>query len=125
MATSNQSKAKLDALIDEYTKKLARLDEKLGGAEKLRRDGVQTKRPRNPWLDEYVEIKLFKDGKDYKNSVFVAVNGENCLIPRGQWFRVKRKFALVLDQSEIQDQRTAELIERESGAFAAAAAGRI
>ena len=47
----------------------------------------------------------------------MAVNGHNCVIRRGEWVRVKRKFALVLDQSEIQDMQTAEMLEAEQNRF--------
>jgi hypothetical protein len=50
----------------------------------------------------------------------VAINGKNCVIRRGEWTRIRRKFALLLDQSEIQDLRTAELMAGESERFAAA-----
>ncbi len=60
----------------------------------------------NDWLEEYVEVKLFKDGKDYRDDVFVSVNGESCLIKRGEPVKIKRKFALVLEQSERQDAHT-------------------
>lgn len=69
------------------------------------------------YLNEYISVKLFKDNDRYKDDVYVAVNGQNCIIKRGEWVRVKRKFALVLDASEIQDMRTAELIEREQKRF--------
>ena len=70
------------------------------------------------WLNEYVEVRLFKDNEKYKDDVYVAINGKNCIIRRGVWTRIRRKFALLLDQSEIQDLRTAELMEREEGRFA-------
>ena len=70
------------------------------------------------WLNEYVEIRLFKDNEKYKDDVYVAINGKNCVIKRGVWTRIRRKFAMLLDQSEIQDLRTAELMEREEGRFA-------
>lgn len=69
------------------------------------------------WLNEYVEVRLFKDNEKYKDDVYVAINGKNCVIRRGVWTRIRRKFALLLDQSEIQDLRTAELMEREEGRF--------
>ena len=72
------------------------------------------------WLNEYVEIKLFKDNDKYKDDVYVAINGKNCVIRRGEWTRIRRKFALLLDQSEIQDLRTAELMSEQSNRFAAA-----
>ena len=70
------------------------------------------------WLNEYVEVRLFKDNEKYKDDVYVAINGQNCVIRRGVWTRIRRKFALLLDQSEIQDLRTAELMEQESSRFA-------
>ena len=50
----------------------------------------------------------------------VTVNGKNCVIKRGVWTRIRRKFALLIDQSEIQDLRTAELIAGESLRFESA-----
>lgn len=65
----------------------------------------------DPSLEEYVQVQLFKDGKDYKDDVFVSVNGENCVIKRGHPVKIKRKFALVLEQSQAQDVRAAEYAE--------------
>ena len=62
-------------------------------------------------MEEYVEVKLFKDNDKYKDDVFVAVNGENCVIKRGERVKIKRKFAEVLDHSEHQDYETSKLIE--------------
>ena len=76
------------------------------------------------WLNEYVEIRLFKDNEKYKDDVYVAINGKNCVIKRGVWTRIRRKFALLLDQSEIQDLRTAELIAGEALRFEAASRQR-
>jgi hypothetical protein len=69
------------------------------------------------YLNEYISVKLFNDNDRYKDDVYVAVNGQNCIIKRGEWVRIKRKFALVLDASEIQDMKTAEFIEREQKRF--------
>jgi len=69
------------------------------------------------YLNEYVAVKLFRDNDRYKDDVYVAVNGQNCLIKRGEWVKIKRKFALVLDQSEIQDIQTAEMLEAEQNRF--------
>lgn len=84
-------------LKQEINGKAAQVAEELAKAEEL--------------LNEYVDVKLFKDGDRYSDDVYVAVNGQNCLIKRGEWVKIKRKFALVLDQSEIQDMKTSELIE--------------
>ena len=56
----------------------------------------------DPYLEEYVEIQLFKDGKDYKDDVFVSCNGENCLIKRGVPVKVKRKFVEALNNAAAQ-----------------------
>ena len=63
------------------------------------------------YMEEYVEVKLFKDNDKYKDDVFVAVNGENCVIKRGERVKIKRKFAEVLEHSEHQDYETSKLIE--------------
>lgn len=63
------------------------------------------------YMEEYVEVKLFKDNDKYKDDVYVAVNGENCVIKRGERVKIKRKFAEVLDHSEHQDYETSKLIE--------------
>ena len=70
------------------------------------------------YMEELVPVKLFKDNGKYKDDVFVAVNGENCVIKRGERVMVKRKFAEVLDASDRQDYETAMLIEAKSSEFA-------
>ena len=69
------------------------------------------------YLNEYVAVKLFRDNDRYKDDVYVAVNGQNCIVKRGEWVKIKRKFALVLDQSEVQDMQTAESLEAEQAKF--------
>ena len=69
------------------------------------------------YLNEPVAVKLFRDNDRYKDDVYVAVNGQNCVIKRGEWVKIKRKFAIVLDQSEIQDMKTAEMLETEQNRF--------
>ena len=67
--------------------------------------------------EEYVEVKLFKDNGRYKDPVFVAVNGENCVIERGVRVKIKRKFAEVLDNSDNQDYETSRLMDAKSEEF--------
>ena len=112
----------IEELRAAYEAKLAMLsDEKEG---KAREESAQTEkfkrflREQEAWLNEYVEVRLFKDNEKYKDDVYVAINGKNCVIRRGVWTRIRRKFALLLDQSEIQDLRTAELMEKEASRFA-------
>lgn len=63
------------------------------------------------YLEERVSVKLFKDNDKYSQDVFVSVNGENCIIKRGKTVLVKRKHALALNQSEAQDNYTADMKE--------------
>lgn len=70
--------------------------------------------------EEYVEVKLFKDNGRYKDPVFVAVNGENCVIERGVRVKIKRKFAEVLDNSDNQDYETSRMMDAKSDEFAKA-----
>ena len=72
------------------------------------------------WLEEYVEVKLFKDGKDYRDDMFVSVGGESCLIKRGEKVHIKRKFALVLETSERQDALTEAMTAARADEWAAA-----
>ena len=70
------------------------------------------------YMNGEVMIRLFKDNSRYKDDLFVAVNGENCVIKRGVWVKVKRKFALVIDQSLIQDQMTGDYMDDKAREFA-------
>lgn len=112
----------IETMRAEYEAKLALLcDEKSEQARAADEQSEKFKsflREQEAWLNEYVEVRLFKDNEKYKDDVYVAINGKNCVIKRGVWTRIRRKFALLLDQSEIQDLRTAELMEREAGRFA-------
>lgn len=111
----------LAALRAEYEEKLnakeaecalLRKNEKAITNEKKNKLDAQEK-----YLNEYVSVKLFRDNDKYKDDVYVAVNGKNCVIKRGEWVKVRRKFALVLDQSEIQDMKTAAYLESEQKKF--------
>ena len=73
----------------------------------------------NAYMNELVEIKLFKDNDKYKEPVFVGVNGETIAVERGVKVKVKRKFARALERSDKQDYETSKLIESKSGEFAA------
>ena len=79
---------------------------------------IKAEEERNAYWNELVEVKLFKDNNKYKDDVFVSVNDDNCLIKRGERVQVKRKFADVLDKSDMQDYETSLLIEKKSTEFA-------
>ena len=69
------------------------------------------------YMEEKVPVRLFNDNDRYKDDVFVAVNGEGCLIKRGETVMIKRKFAEVLEQSDRQDMETARLMDLRSGEY--------
>ena len=112
------------ALKAEYEQKIAEKEAenaRLRGIKKTEKErAAEQAREYERYLDEYISVKLFKDNDRYRDDVYVAVNGQNCVIKRGEWVKIKRKFALVLDASEIQDMKTAEFIEREQRKFAEA-----
>ena len=72
----------------------------------------------NAYWNELVEVKLFKDNNKYKDDVFVSVNGDNCVIKRGVKVKIKRKFAALLDDSDLQDYETSMLMEQKSNEYA-------
>ncbi len=57
-----------------------------------------------------VKIKLFKDYGEYRDDVFVAVNGESYLIQRGVEVEVPDYIAEVLEHSAAQDEKTQQLM---------------
>lgn len=72
----------------------------------------ELRKQREEYWNEYVEVKLFKGSGKYADDVYVAVGDENCYIKRGERVKIKRKFAELLDQSEMQDYETTKLIEK-------------
>ena len=63
------------------------------------------------YYNEEVEIELFKDNGRYKDDVFVAVNGVGCLIQRGKKIKVKRKYALAIEDALKQNKKAYDFIE--------------
>ena len=117
--TLQKLKKEMEQMREEYEKRLAGMamnqqDEKKQVVQNQAQEAIKAQ---EAWLNEYVEIKLFKDNDKYKDDVYVAINGKNCVVRRGEWTRIRRKFAMLLDQSEIQDLRTAQMIEGESRKF--------
>lgn len=114
--TATDKEKKLDELIAKYEALTAESRKKAVGSPK--------DEEAENWLNETVEIKFFKDGEKYKDDIDVSVNGLICRIKRGVWVKIKRKYALVLDQSEIQDTRTAEMMDAKADEFASETAAR-
>lgn len=97
------AKAEAKAIVDNAREKANQIE---SGAPKMTKEELEM----DDYWNQYVEIQLFKDGGKYKDDVYVAVNGENCIIQRGKPVKVKRKFAEVLRQSLEQDNNTADMI---------------
>jgi len=93
-------------------------DAKASVSGELTEEQKKANEERKAYWNELVEVKLFKDNNKYKDDVYVAVNGENIVIKRGERVQVKRKFAEVLDKSDMQDYETSMLIEKKSSEFA-------
>ena len=115
--------AQIEAMLAE-TKKAKEEAEKLLADAKASVNGGKTEEQkkaeeeRKAYWNELVKVKLFKDNNKYKDDVYVSVNGENCVIKRGVEVEIKRKFAAVLDASDLQDYETSMLIEQKSSEYA-------
>ena len=111
----------ISALKEEYEAKLLEKDAQIALLKNIENNKKEEKKLKKAaaekYLDEYVSIKLFRDNDKYRDDVYVAVNGKNCVIKRGEWVKIRRKFALVIDQSEIQDLKTAEFLEAQQKKF--------
>ena len=111
----------INALKEEYEAKLLEKDAEIALLKNVERskkeENARMKAEAEKYLNEYVSIKLFRDNDKYRDDVYVSVNGKNCIIKRGEWVRIRRKFALVIDQSEIQDLKTAEFLENQQRKF--------
>jgi hypothetical protein len=71
----------------------------------------------NAKKEELVEIELVKDNKDYKDDVFVCVNGKNRVIKRGEKVKIPKAYAEVLENSKAQDRATAKMMEEKADEF--------
>ena len=60
--------------------------------------------------EEMVDIKLSKDAKNYKDPVFVGVNGRTYLVERGVTVSLPRMVAEVIERSEAQKQKAEAFI---------------
>ena len=68
-------------------------------------------------MPKLVNIRLFKDNRNYAGDVFVSVNGESYLIQRGVTVQVKRKFLWAIQNQMRQDASTANLIQTMSSDY--------
>lgn len=104
------------ALREELLKDL-RAEMSAAGAASPKDARTKDELERERWLNEYVQVQLFKDGKEYRDDVCVSVNGENCAVRRGVPVRIKRKFALALEAGRRQDVAAEEYSEDRRSEF--------
>ena len=71
------------------------------------------------YFEEMVTVELFKDGRDYKGDVFLSLNGETIRVKRGVPMKIKRKFAILIEQANREAIRTAEYDENMQQEFRA------
>lgn len=64
-----------------------------------------------------VKVHLFKDNKDYKDDVFVCINGKSYAVKRGVDVEVPEAVAKVLEASQIQDGKAADLMAKAQDEF--------
>ena len=127
MAKENTKAVKETADNEKYEALLARIEAlEKENDELIKKDLPEEKSPLSKekqaaenYLNEKVKIKLFKDGKDYKDDVVVGINGKIIQIKRGVEVEIERKYALLLDQAQIQSIKAAEMIEEKVRDFAA------
>ena len=93
-------------------------DAKASASGELTEEQKKANAKRKEYWNELVPVELFKDNHKYKDDVYVSVNGENCVIKRGEKVMIKRKFDNVLANSKLQDYKTSNLIEKKSQEFA-------
>ena len=69
------------------------------------------------YLNEEIEVLLHKDDGRYKDDVVVILNGTAMVVPRGKKVKIKRKYALIIEQSMGQKAdaaaRISSLTEKE------------
>lgn len=113
-------KAQVEAMLAQAKAEAEKIvaDAKASVSGELTEEQKKANAEREAYWNELVEVKLFKDNNKYKDDVYVSVNGENCNIKRGERVKIKRKFANVLDNSDMQDYETSLLIEKKSSEFA-------
>ncbi|MBR7082798.1 MAG: hypothetical protein IKI51_02155 [Clostridia bacterium] len=96
---AEKTKAELEAEI-------AALKEKLDKENKA--DDKADEAKIKAYLNEQVQVKLFKDGEKYNDDLVIGLNGKTVRIQRGVWVSIKRKYALLIDEHEVQEIRAAE-----------------
>lgn len=111
-----QAKAEAAAIVEAARAEAARMAANAKGAP----DGMtdEERAAYEAYMNEEVEVKLFRDNDRYRDPVFVGCNGETIAIQRGERVKIRRKFAEILDNSDKQDYETGLMIRRKCAEFA-------
>ena len=78
---------------------------------KLTEEQKKAAEEESAYYNEMVEVELFKDNGKYKDDVFVAVNGVGMMVPRGEKVKVKRKYAIAIENALKQGKTAFDFIE--------------
>lgn len=99
--------------VTELNKEIARLKKLLanGGFEKELPQIPEAVKQNEAYMQQPVNIKLFKDSGRYKEDVYVAVNDKCYLIRRGETVTVPRCVEQALKNSLAQDEYVAALVD--------------
>lgn len=107
-------KAEMQKMLEDAKAEAAKIVAEAKASTEQKTISAEERAKMNAYWDELVEVRLFKDNNKYADDVFVSVNGKTIQLKRGERVKIPRKFAAVLDASDLQDYETAKLIERES-----------
>lgn len=118
-AILDEAKTEAAALVENARAEAARIVAEAKGAPSGMSD--EERAAYEAYMNEEVEVKLFRDNDRYRDPVFVGCNGETIAIQRGEKVKIRRKFAEILDNSDKQDYETGLLIRRKCAEFEKAA----
>lgn len=110
MMASAEVKSK--EIIENAEKKAAEIMEKVAEKTEGKSALSEENEKINAELEERVLVQLFKGDGKYADDVYLAVNGENCVVKRGYPVEIKKKFAILLENSYQQDLMAKEYMEQ-------------
>lgn len=62
------------------------------------------------YLNELVQVKLFKDNGKYKDDVVIPVNGKNWQIKRGKLVMIPRYVLMAYENSQSQSENASDIM---------------
>jgi|GEM_PF-1613007 len=118
LAEAAAMKAEAEAMKAEIEAEKAKLAEaKLANAKLAKAAATKAQEPDDG--DKLVEVRLFKDNGAYKDDLTVGVNGEIIKIQRGKTVKIKKKFLRVIEQSNLQAEQLANMIDEKTSEYEA------